>query len=237
MELEEEDDDELVIDDESIDEEDRLDVAVEVCVFEAADENRLDVVVEVWVFEAVDEDWCVVTIVVVKVEDTVAENKGIVWDESVEVEVVEGKAWDSKDVDGVQTGIPLLVVQNWLTSQQNETSAFAQTIEHRFSWSRSWFDWGTFSQNAARSQRTARWRELPKGRGVAAASTIVPAPAPSGLRLTMQSEDFVSCVSGFGILRLPIRPVTLASPNTEPPCCLRTFGAHGLSDLAPEDGS
>ena len=61
MELEEEDDDELVIDDESIDEEDRLDVAVEVCVF-----------------EAVDEDWCVVTIVVVKVEDTVAEDKGIV---------------------------------------------------------------------------------------------------------------------------------------------------------------
>jgi len=47
MELEEEDDDELVIDDESIDEEDRLDVAVEVCVFEAADKNTLDVVVEV----------------------------------------------------------------------------------------------------------------------------------------------------------------------------------------------
>ena len=231
-----------MIEDESIDEEDRLDVAVEVWVFEAADENRLDVVVEVWVFEAADEDWCVVAIVVVKVEDTVAEDKGIVWDEdigfiSVKVEVVEGKAWDSKDVDGVQTGIPLLVVQNWPTSQQNEFSAFAQTIEHRFSWSRCWFDWGTFSQNAARSQRTARWRELPKERVVAAASIIVPASAASGLRLTMQSEDFAFCVSGFGILRLSIRPVTSASPNTELPCCLRTFGAHGLSDLAPEGGS
>jgi hypothetical protein len=30
----------------------------------------------------------------------------------------------------VQTGIPLLVVQNWPTSQQNEISAFAQTIAH-----------------------------------------------------------------------------------------------------------
>jgi hypothetical protein len=218
MELVEEDDDELVAEEESIDEEDKLDV------------------VEVWVFDAVDEDWCVgscvgnaevvgVATVGVRVEDVAAEDKGFVWDEdigfpSVEMEVVEGNAWYSEDVDVVQTGIPLLVVQNWPTSQQNEISAFAQTIahwgvdavqtgipllvvqiwptsqqnefsasaqttEHRFSWSRSWFGWGTFPQNAARSQRTTWWRELPKGRGVAAASTIVPAPAAPGLRLIM----------------------------------------------------
>jgi len=65
---------------------------------------------------------------------------------------------------------------------------------------------------------------------VTAASTIIPALAASELRLTMHSEDFASCVSGSGILRLSIRPEASVSPNTELLCCLRTFGAHGLSD-------